>query len=409
MLGEILILILLLFMIAFLSASEVAYLVTHKMKIEIRAKKKNNYALNANYLIQKSDQLFSTIIIMYFALVVVYIYLSLKFLHPKGFSFIAIIIIVSFSILIIGRLIPRYVARVYADNFSLIAALPLKWLMLLFNPVTFALRKYSTIFSKIRSREEEKILQLTDKEEMQNLIEESSEAGKVDEEQTDIINKVIEIRDQRVYEAITPRTDIIGIDINSSIEELIDKFVESGYSKLIAFEDNLDNIKGMFLLKDLFNEPSDLKSIIRDVVFVPDTKKSLEMLNEFLEKQFSIAIVVDEFGGTAGIITVEDLIEELFGEIRDEYDEDEKVIRKISSNEFILSGKVEIDYLCEEFNVAIPEGDYETIAGYITFKLGKIPLKGESFKLDNFVILILKSDRTKIDLVKLTVEIFPEA
>ncbi len=396
-------------MIAFISASEVAYLVTHKMKIEIRAKKKNIYAVHANYLIQRTDQLFSAIIITYFTLVILYILLSLKFLQPRGFSLTTVIVIISFTVLVIGRLIPRYFARVYADNFSLIAALPLRGLMTLLKPITSVLKKYSTIFNKIRNREEEKILQLTNKEEMQNLIEESSEAGKVDEEQTDIINKIIEIRDQRVYEAITPRTDIIGIDINSSIEELIDKFIESGYSKLIAFEDNLDNIKGMFLLKDLFNEPKDLKSIIRDIVFVPDTKKSLDMLNEFLEKQFSIAIVVDEFGGTAGIITVEDLIEELFGEIRDEYDEEEKVVRKISNNEFILSGKVEVDYLLEEFNIVIPEGDYETIAGYITYKLGKIPLKGESFKLDNFIILVLKSDRTKIDLLKLRVENLPDA
>jgi CBS domain containing-hemolysin-like protein len=138
---------------------------------------------------------------------------------------------------------------------------------------------------------------------------------------------------------------------------------------------------------------------------VPETKKSMEMLNEFLDKQFSFAVVVDEFGGTAGILTVEDLIEELFGEIRDEFDDvDDKIAKKIEANSYLLSGKVEIDYLNEEMEFKIPEGDYETIAGYITYRLGRIPKKGESFKMSGHTILILKSDNTKIDLIKLTLE-----
>ena len=131
-------------------------------------------------------------------------------------------------------------------------------------------------------------------------------------------------------------------------------------------------------------------------------KKSLEMLNEFLDKGFSLAVVVDEFGGTAGILTVEDLIEELFGEIRDEYDVEEKVVRKLDNNSYLLSGKVEIDHLNEEYNFNIEDGDYETIAGYVTYKLGRIPAKGESFNIDQYTIHILKSDSTKIDLLKLT-------
>jgi CBS domain containing-hemolysin-like protein len=153
--------------------------------------------------------------------------------------------------------------------------------------------------------------------------------------------------------------------------------------------------------KDIFKDPADLQSIIREMIFVPETKKSLDMLNEFLDKQFSIAIVVDEFGGTAGLLTVEDLIEELLGEIRDEYDDvNEKILKKINDSEFLLSGKVEIDYLNDEFNLNIPEGDYETIAGFITFRLGRIPEKGESFTIDNYSVYVIKSDKTKIDLVK---------
>jgi CBS domain containing-hemolysin-like protein len=263
--------------------------------------------------------------------------------------------------------------------------------------------------SRTNQKEEEEFLHIFDKEDIQNLIEESSDAGKMDEEQSDIISKVIDIREQRVYEAMTPRTDIVGVEINSTMDEVLDTFIESGYSKIVVFDENLDNIKGTLFTKDIFKQPHDVKSVTREVVFVPETKKSMEMLNEFLDKQFSFAVVVDEFGGTAGILTVEDLIEELFGEIRDEYDDvNEKVAKKVDVNSYLLSGKVEIDYLNEEMNFRIPEGDYETIAGYITYKIGRIPKKGESFKMDSYTILILKSDNTKIDMIKLTIDQEPQ-
>ena len=195
---------------------------------------------------------------------------------------------------------------------------------------------------------------------------------------------------------------ITGTD---SMDKVIDAFIQSGYSKILVYEGNLDNIKGWLFNKDIFKQPDELKSILREVLFIPETKKSLEMLNEFLNKHFSVAVVVDEFGGTAGLITVEDLIEELFGEIRDEYDEsEEKMIKKIEMNSFILNGKTEIDILNEEYELNIPDGDYETIAGYIMLKIGRIPHKGESFKVDNYLVHIIRSDKTKIDLIKFTVE-----
>ncbi|HEY6906522.1 MAG TPA: transporter associated domain-containing protein, partial [Ignavibacteriaceae bacterium] len=193
------------------------------------------------------------------------------------------------------------------------------------------------------------------------------------------------------------------VDIESTIDEVISIFVESGYSKIPVYEENLDNIRGVIFAYDIFNSPQNLKSIIREIIFVPETKRSFEMLNEFLNKQVSIAIVVDEFGGTAGLVTMEDIIEELFGEIKDEYDIEEEICRKISADSFLISGKVEIDYINEKYNLNIPTGDYETIAGYITSRIGRIPLQGESVKIDNFTFLIARSTNIRIDLVKLTI------
>ncbi len=178
-------------------------------------------------------------------------------------------------------------------------------------------------------------------------------------------------------------------------------FIESGFSKLPVYDENLDNINGIILAKDIFKNPDTVKSIIREVSFIPETKKSFDMLNEFLDEKISISIVIDEFGGTAGIVTMEDILEELFGEIKDEFDVDELICRRIALNTFIISGKAEIDFINEKYNLNIMEGDYETIAGYITTRLGKIPNQGDTVNIDNFTILIARASIQKIEVVKL--------
>ncbi len=406
MVGDILALIGLLLLSAFFSSSEIAYIIANKIKIELRARKGNIYAKNAYYFLKNPEYFFSTILISNNVVNIAFASIASYFLLVNfKLEEFEILLISTALILFFGELIPKYLGTELADLIIMISSIPLRIITYLIYPLTKITSNISMIINKINKVEEESIINVVDKEDIQNLIEESTEAKRIDEEQSDIIYKVIEIKDQKVYEAMTPRTDIVGVDINSSIDEVFEKFIESGYSKLIVYEENLDNIKGMVLIKDFFDMPKDLKSIMREVVFVPETKKSLEMLNEFLDKHFSISVVVDEFGGTAGIVTIEDLIEELFGEIRDEYDVEEKITKKINNNTFILSGKVEIDYLNEELNFGIEEGEYETIAGYITTKLGRIPLKGESFKIDHFTILILKSSKTKIDLLKITIDL----
>lgn len=406
MLNELLFLLVLLLLSAFFSSSEIAFIVSNKIKIELRARKKYFMALNAKYFVHNPDIFFSTILISNNIVNITFASLSsVVLLELFGLSELQILLISTLLLLVIGELIPKFVGRELADSLVLFSAIPIRIITIVLFPIARLTSTISSVLSRTNLKEEEEILQIVNKEDLQDLLEESSEAGKMDEAQSDIISKVIDIREQRVYEAMTPRTDVIGVDLTFTMEEVLDIFIQSGYSKILVYDENLDNIKGWLFTKDIFKQPGDWKAIIREVLFVPETKKSLEMLNEFLGKQMSIAVVVDEFGGTAGLITVEDLIEELFGEIRDEYDEaEEKMIRKVQGNAFVLSGKVEIDILNEEHDLKIPEGDYETIAGFIMYKIGRIPVKGESFKIDNFTIMILRSDKTKIDLVKLTTE-----
>jgi CBS domain containing-hemolysin-like protein len=201
-----------------------------------------------------------------------------------------------------------------------------------------------------------------------------------------------------------PRTEVVGIEIGADINEVMDTFLESGYSKLPVFEENLDNIKGIIIAYDLFHEPKNLSEILRSVVFVPEARKSIDVLNDFLSQGVSFAVVVDEFGGTAGIVTMEDIMEELFGEIKDEYDIEEDICRKTSDNSYILNGKIEVDHLNEKFELQIPKGDYETISGFITSRIGRIPEQQENLKIDNFLFHIVRANNVRIELVKMSIE-----
>ncbi len=400
---ELILLILLLILSGFFSGTEMAYIVSSKLKMEIKARKKNPAAVSAHYFKSHPQTFFSTVLIGNNVVNVALSSLSAVFLSAIfGLGELSILIISSFLLLLFGELLPKYFASEIADKTLLLTALPLRIFSFMIFPFVKAASTASEKLTQSTSIEADALSHLFDKEEMKELVKESHEAGVVDKKESDIIEKVIELGDQRAYETMTPRTDIIGVEINQTINEALTIFIDSGFSKLPVYEDNLDNIKGIILAKDIFKSPQSLKGIIRKVSFMPETKKSFDIMNEFLDKKISIAIVIDEFGGTAGIVTMEDILEELFGEIKDEFDVDEDICRKITENSYIISGKVELDHINEKYELNIEEGDYETIAGYIISKLGRIPEQGETVEIDNFTILIARAASQKIELVKLT-------
>jgi CBS domain containing-hemolysin-like protein len=401
---DIILLFILLIISSFFSGAEIAFVVSNKLKIEVKARKNNIPAKNAFYFIKKPHDFFSTILIGNNIVNIAFASMSTVVLTTFfGFSDINILFISTFLLLIFGEIIPKYISRELADRVLLVSSLPLRLLSFVLFPFVKIMSSISSILSKSSSVKEETINYLFSKQDIEMLVEESSKAGVVDKKDSDLINKVFALGDQRVYEAMRPRTEIVGVEIGQSIDEVISVFIDSGYSKLPVYEENLDNIKGVVLAHDVFKFPKDLKSIMREVIFVPDTKKSFDMLNEFLAKHVSFAIVIDEFGGTAGIITMEDIMEELFGEIKDEYDVDEDICRRIAKDTYLISGKVEIDFINEKYNLEIPTGDYKTIGGYITSNIGKIPFEGETIRIDKYNFLIVRASASKIDLVKLTI------
>lgn len=405
MIGDLLILIFLLLTSAFFSASEIAYIVANKAKLEIKARSKNFAARNAMFFSRNPQNFFSTILIGNNISNIAFASISAVLLSTIfNLEEFYILIISTVVLLFLGELVPKYIAREIADHFHLISAVPLRIISALLSPLIKIISWLSVLVTRQSYSSEIGRSSLFTRETIDSLVKESHEAGIVDKKESDIISKVLNLSDQRVYEAMRPRTEIVGVEITQSIDEAIGIFIDSGYSKLPVFEETVDNIKGVIYLYDIFTKPKDIQSILRKILFVPETKKSLETLNEFLNNHISIAIVVDEFGGTAGLVTMEDIIEELFGEIRDEYDVEEEICRKIGNNSYLFSGKVEVDFINEKYHLNLPSGDYETIAGFIIASIGRIPIQGENIKIDNLNFLIARASNKKIEVVKLTIE-----
>jgi CBS domain containing-hemolysin-like protein len=401
-------LILLLILSAFFSASEIAFIVANKLKIELRARKRHFSAKIISYFMENQQTFFSTILISNNIVNITFSSLITLFLaNVFGYSDFSILIISTTILLLFGELIPKYFAREFPDKFVLFSAIPLRIASIVLSPFVWITSAISHFIVSSASIKVEKINHLFDKEDIQYLLNESSSnsnINKINEDEFDLINKAISLGEQKIYEVMTPRTDIVGIDINSDISDVVKLFNESGYSKILVYSENMDNIKGFIHVLDMFKFPKSINEVRRDILFVPETKKSLELLNELLDKRISIALVVDEFGGTEGIVTTEDIIEEMLGEIRDEYDEDEEICKKIGDNIFVISGRFEVDRLKEEFDINIPEGEYETIAGFIITELGMIPNKKKNYQIGNFNIEIIHSSKQRIELIKLRIE-----
>jgi CBS domain containing-hemolysin-like protein len=403
--SDLLILIILLAFSAFFSASEIAFILSNKIKVEIKARKNNIAAQSALYFSQHPQHFFSTMLIGNNIANIAFASISAVLLSTIfKFNEFTILIISTLVVLFLGELIPKYLAREIADRFILLSALPLRVISFILYPFVKLITWMSSFLTQQVPANEIGINSLFNRETIDSLVKESHEAGIVDRKESDIISKVLNLGDQRVYESMRPRTEIVGVEITQSIDEALSIFIDSGYSKLPVFEESVDNIRGVIYSYDIFKAPENVQTITRKILFVPETKKSFEMLNEFLSNRISIAVVVDEFGGTAGLVTMEDIIEELFGEIRDEYDVEEDICRKIADNTYLINGKVEIDFINEKYNLKLPTGDYETIAGFIITSLGRIPIQGENIKIDHFNFLIARASNKNIEVVKLIIE-----
>ena len=240
---------------------------------------------------------------------------------------------------------------------------------------------------------------------IQQSIDKSQGEAEVDTE-VKIFQNALDFSNLRIRECMIPRTEIVAVDIDMSSEkDLVALFIETGLSKILVYRDNIDNVLGYIHSSEMFKQAADWKSYIKPILLVPETMTAQKLMKNLMQQKKSIAVVVDEFGGTAGIVTLEDLVEEIFGDIEDEHDTLNYIARRTGENCYEFSGRVEIEKINELFDIGLPESDeYMTIAGYILYHYKTIPKPGETIEIENYKFEILKGNRTKIELVKMKIE-----
>ncbi len=395
MFSQILILIILILLNAFFAASEIAFISLNDAKIAKQAKNGDKKAKQILKMLENPSRFLATIQIG----ITLAGFLSSAFasdafaskLAPilnnlipavsisiwQSVSIIIITMILSFFTLVFGELVPKRLAMKNYEKIAFATIGMIRFIYILTVPFVKLLTISTNIVSKLFGVSE-KDEEVVTEEEIKMMVDEGEEKGSIEENERELINNVFEFNDTTVSEVMTHRTDIYALNIDMNVNELIEELEEYRYSRIPVYEDTIDEIKGILYLKDLLKYVKSkrnikLKSIIRPAYFVAQSKPIDELFKELQKNNNQMAIVLDEYGGTEGLITMEDILEELVGDIFDEYDEIEKEYEKLDENTYLISGSMNISDLSKLLNVKIEEGDYETLSGYLQEKLGRIP------------------------------------
>lgn len=408
---DIIIIILSIITSAFFSGMEIAFISANKLHIELEKKRKGFFSNILSKITENSSKFITTMLVgnnislviySYFMGKVIVAYLGMNSLLLQ--TFISTIVI-----LVTAEFLPKAIFRVYANETLKIFALPSYFFYILLYSFSYIINGISDFFLKFIFRTDKDHLQTAfSKEELGDYITEQLENGNDNDEEIDseiqIFQNALEFQKVKAREIMVPRTEILAVEIHETVSKLSELFIKSGYSKILVYKTSLDDIIGHVNAFELFKKPKTIKSILLPIEIVPESMMISDVLNSLTRKRKSIAVVVDEYGGTSGMITVEDVVEELFGEIEDEHDMQELVDVRINENEFKLSARLEIDYLNEEYNLNIPKEEaYETLGGFIINQTENIPQKDEELSILNYKIKILDVSSSKIEEISLKV------
>lgn len=401
---------------AFFSGMEIAFVSANKLKIELDGKQGDFFAkIISNFLKRPSRFIGAMLVGNNIALVVYGIFMA-KILEPKiaAFTDSELVILLlqtilsTLIILVTAEFLPKTLFRINPNLMLRFFALPLfiiYWIM--FVPMLLVIgisELLIKIFSPQLSSDEDLNFGRID---LEHYLKEGTENSLSQEEvdhEIQIFQNALDFSKVKARECMIPRTEIVALEMEEDLEKLKDKFIETGLSKILIYRDNIDNIIGYTHSFELFKKPESIKSILLPLPIIPMSMQANEILEIFIQQKRSIAVVVDEFGGTAGIVTIEDIIEEIFGEIEDEHDKEVLVETRINEHEFLFAARLEVDYLNDEYNLGLPESDnYETIAGLIIDTFESIPTMNEQIQKDQFVFTVKKVFQNRIDLVHLKV------
>jgi CBS domain containing-hemolysin-like protein len=404
-----------LFFSAFFSGLEIAFVSSDRLRIEVDKQKGGLASRIIAHLSQKSNKYIATMLLGNNAALVIYGLIMAQILEPsiqKIFNsefwvLIVQTIISTLLILFAAEFIPKTIFRINPNKSLKIFAIPVYIVYLILYPLTVITIFISDFFIKFILKadvSDDQRNNVFGKVDLNDYIEKFAQADEEIEEEIKIIQNTLDFDKIKLKACIVPRNEIVAIDIHSTINELSSLIVETGFSKIPVYKGTIDNIIGYVHVHSLFRDPKSIQDAMVKIPIVPETMTAQKLFNILLRKKRSMALVVDEYGGTSGIVTIEDILEEIFGEIEDEHDSVEFIAEKIDENTYIFSGRLEIDRINEEFDLNIEESEeYETIAGYIIQKLERFPEKGEKILFDNYEITILEAEQPKIEKIKLRI------
>jgi len=384
---------------AFFSGMEIAFLSANKLRLELDKKQNVVFSSLISLYTQNPGQFIATMLVGNNLALVIYGIAFANLLKP-----FLIIYLHSTLLVLLAQTIPNKVLKIFA--------VPIAFFYFLFYPATKIAMGISKFVLKIFLNEpinnvDEKIV--FSRLDLDHLVNEqenniaTKSKNEIDNE-VKLFRNALDFSKVKLREVMVPRTEMVTLDIESTVEELHQKFIETGYSRILFYSGNIDNIIGYIHHSVIFTKPDSIKSNLRKVLIVPETMPASKLLSKFIQQRLSIAIVVDEFGGTSGMVTSEDILEEIFGEIEDEHDTVDLIMKKVADDEFVLSGRLELDELNENFNLEFPENEnFETLAGFILANYESIPKINTVITIDHYQFKILKATNTKIELVLLKI------
>lgn len=402
---------------AFFSGIEIAFISANKLLIELKSKQ-GSYAarLLSPFVSNPSKFISTTLVGTNIGLVIYGVYFG-EFIDPliaswipyagqHHFMLLLLSTIVSTAVVLVtAEFIPKMLFRINPDIILRILSVPFVLSYYLFWPIVHFITWLSKlILNKLLRLNVNESTPVFSKVDLDQYINDSAEDLEEDADvDTEIFKNALDFSNVRLRDCMTPRTELVSVGIDDPIDELYKKFLETGLSKILIHEDNVDHIIGYVHQKDMFQKPMSIRSLLIPITISTETQLASELLNTFSLTHKSIALIVDELGITAGIVTLEDIMEEIFGEIEDEHDTEDLTEKQVGDHEYIFSGRLEVDYLNSKYELNIPEGDYQTLGGYIFSVHESIPIRGEVIEVEPYTFTVLSIDQTRIDEVRMKV------
>jgi putative hemolysin len=396
---------------ALFSGTEIAYISANKLRVELKKKKGVRRGKILTGFYEAPASFLGTMLVGNNIALVVFTYFMAELLEPSltKMSFLASnplamvliqTILVTIVVLIFGEFLPKTLFRLFADEALYLLAVPLKLLQWLLLIPSWMMTQLSNLLLRAFKTPLEEVDEAFSRIDLEHFINDTRTDTDEDIDR-ELFGKALNLPEVRVRDCMIPRPEIEHIDVNATVDELEQLFKETKLSRLVIIKEDIDTVLGYVHHQQLLKQPSSINNLILDLPFAPEVMPVTDLLNEFIRKRISIAMVVDEFGGISGLITMEDILEELFGEIEDEHDQEEYVDTVvIPGQEYIFSGRLEIDYLNDKYGLNLPEGDFHTLSGYLVTTTGTIPEQGLTLEFDGYKFLLELVSDTKIEMVR---------